>query len=749
MELTAAKVEIEKLRKLIAHHEYLYRQKNAPEIGDDEFDVLKRRLDTLEAQYPQFAAEDSPSKRVGSDLSSGFEEKKHLSPMLSLDNVFDKNELADFDQKLKNALALPAEAELEYCVEPKIDGAGISAVYENGKLARLLTRGDGEKGDDITKNLFLIKNIPTHLALSPRFGMPALLEVRGEAYMELDEFRRISSLQRLALTAKAKERKAREIRKTQMSLFDAPNAKAASTLSEAELLEIERKLPANPRNLAAGTMKLEQKAFNKNPELKKRSLKAVFYSIGTLEGAKIAEQTELPEALGEWGLTPVNWIRKARGVEDAFAQICKLEEDRQFFPFNTDGAVLKLNDISLHDAAGWTSRAPRWAIAWKYRAQRAQTKLLSITLQVGRTGVVTPVAELAPVSLSGSTVSRATLHNAGFIAQLDIREGDTVEIEKAGEIIPAVLRVIEEKRPQNSVPFRFPENCPACGSKLVKFGEKLLWRCPNLACPPQIRGRIEHFAARDAMDIKGLGKAVVDKLVSNAAVSTPADLYTLDKKTIVDRCGFGQKSADNLIEALNDSKRRELWRLICGLGILEIGEQFAKSLAKKFGTIDALSTAALDEIRSIEGLGSRDRKKAEDTDGAVRAMSVRAFFDNPHNLQIVAHLKDCGVNAVSARSSNQPKPFDGKTFAITGKLQTMSRQQAKAFIEDLGGKVLSQVSKETSYLLTNEKSGSEKFRKAAELGIAIIDESTLYKLAGTKMPAPLRQTDTPAQTELF
>ncbi len=690
--------KIASLRNEIAHHEHLYRIENAPIISDDDFDLLMRQLRQLEAQYPELANRTSPAQKVGSDLSEGFESVSHLTPMLSLDNVFDTQELEDFDTRLHKHLSIGSE--FTYSVEPKIDGAGVSAVYENGKLTHLLTRGDGEKGDDITRNAFVIKNLPFELKGE---NIPILLEVRGEAYMTREEFDRLSKL--------AIEAEKQKLQKRQKALLD-----------KDDVAKIENKRPyANPRNLAAGTLKLLDV-----DTLNQRNLMVVFYSLGQTRGFNLEHQSQLPTRLSELGLPSVNWQAVALGTKQAFEKICELEEVRNDFPFNTDGAVLKLDDCALHSLAGMTSHAPRWAVAWKYRAQQAETKLNAITLQVGRTGAVTPVAELEPVFIDGSTVSRATLHNANYIQQKDIRVGDTVVIEKAGEIIPAVIRVVLEKRPLNSEPYKFPTICPECGAELKQFGEKMLARCPNFACPPQVKGRIEHFASRDCMDIKGLGESVVARLVDELGVRNPADIYSLTREQLLSLDKVKDRSADNLLRAIEDSKKQDLWRLIFALGILEIGERYAKELAQKFGSIDLLMRADLEQIKEIDGLGSKTRNGAQIP---VRALSIRAFFEDEHNRNLIEQLRAKGLNFELKKSVGATSElFANKVFVLTGALKSMDRNAAKAKIEQLGGKVASAVSKNTDYLISDGESAGTKAKKAEELGTKIILEDEFLKM---------------------
>ena len=686
------KNQIAKLRAQIAEHERLYRIENAPVISDDDFDLLVRQLKELEAKYPQYADESSPSRIVGNDLSGAFVAVEHLSPMKSLDNVFNSSELEEFDSRLHKTLGLGGD--FMYCVEPKIDGAGISAVYENGKLVRLLTRGDGTKGDDITRNAFVLRNLPMRLTGT---NVPSLLEIRGEAYMTRAEFDRLS-------------------------------AAAISKNSEAQnsIPDNSRKSPyANPRNLAAGTLKL----LDKNV-LEQRNLQVIFYSFGAVEGFTLRRQSELAEILRNWGVPSFSWTKLAQGPHGAFERICELEEVRADFPYNTDGAVVKLDDCSLYPRAGMTSHAPRWAVAWKYRAERANTKLKFITLQVGRTGAVTPVAELEPVFISGTTVSRATLHNADNISEKDIRVGDTVVIEKAGEIIPAVLEVVKELRPQSAVPYEFPQNCPECGSRLVRYGA--IYRCPNLSCPSQVRGRIAHFASRSCMDIQGLGISAVDKVVETLGVKDPADLYKLTLGDLLRLENFKEKSAGNLLSSIEASKNRELWRLIFALGILEIGEQFAKDLARKYGTLDALMEAPLEDLESNQGFGSRSKKKdADSSGGSVRALSIRAFFDDPNNRALIERLRAAGLNFGSKSPSNVSAgslPLSGKIFVFTGTLQSMGRAKAKEIVESLGGRSASDVSKSTDFLVSDGKIDGSKAAKAREYGTRVLSENEFLKM---------------------
>lgn len=902
MEPHDAKREISNLTAQIRRHEKLYRLQNAPEISDAEFDRMMRRLRELEESFPQFKSPDSPTERVGSDLDGSFEEVEHLTPMQSLDNVFDADQLRDFDARLRRVLGLAAvpanapadslagarkdEAEnaadadvsgngggaesvadgggsggkadsgsggkagggacgkgaenagenskknseessgksaeiaeprpLAYCVEPKIDGAGISAVYENGRLMRLLTRGNGREGNDISTNAFLIRNLPLEL----KGDFPALLEARGECYMTVGEFERIRAARLEEEQKKLEQRRAKErakLRKggpqgqgelpnfgdsAEKSAAFSAGAGGASTTTSSDTSSTTTAVPAaapagdgsgglgnlgdfeglggsgdsnalgdlgssensaspgdsisleksgdsgnsgkvsgyaNPRNLAAGTMKLLPKTFEENPELKNRELLAVFYSIGACEGFRLCRQSDLPATFKRWGLPCVDWFCVADGVDSALEKIAQFDSVRRTLPYNTDGAVLKLDDVSLHSLAGATDKAPRWAIAWKYPPERRKTRLKAVTLQVGRTGVVTPVAELEEVDFPDSKVSRATLHNAGYIAQKDIRVGDVVVVEKAGEIIPAVVEVDKSARPADSRPYEFPENCPECGAKLARFGEKMLYRCPNFTCPPQVRGRLAHFASRGCMDIEGLGDKMTAFLVENFGVASPADLYGLTAEKLLEnekfRDGKGglSKTGANLLAALEDSKRRPLWRLIFGLGILEIGAQFAKELSRRFGSLDAIMNAPLSEIMAIENFGSKAAKDAQ----SVRALSIRAFFDDSRNRETIERLRACGLNFAGADSGGSGMPggagasggiFAGKAFAITGRLESMDRMRAQALIESLGGRSQSAVSSKTDYLIASPDSAGSKLEKARELGVEIIDEARFLQM---------------------
>ena len=706
--------EISSLRKMIAEYERLYRIENAPAISDAEYDRLLRRLRDLEDAHPEFYSADSPTQKVGDDASSGFEKRAHLSKMLSLDNAFSFEDLKEFDERLRRAIG--SSKALKYVVEPKIDGAGISAVYENGKLSRLLTRGNGSVGDDITRNVSVVKNLPLELSGG---NIPKLLEVRGEAFMANSEFDKIRARQEAEFAA------------DEQAQFDGEEEANPSK---------KIRLYANPRNLAAGTLKLLDKKI-----LAQRSLLANFYSIGKIEGAEILFQSDLAKFLKSLGLPSVNWYSIAFGIDEVFQKICLLDKERGAFDFNTDGAVVKLDDMSLYSLAGWTSKFPRWATAWKYKPARAKVRIYDITLQVGRTGAITPVAELEdakkegarlPVLLSGTNVSRATLHNFDEIARKDIRIGDVVEIEKAGEIIPDVVRILPEYRNENAVAYAAPKHCPKCGSTLVRNIDEAVLRCINPECPEQMRRRIIHFASRACMDIDGLGDAVVSQLVSLGILKNSADIYTLNADDLYKIKNFKQKSVENLLSAIQDSKKRDLWRLISGLGIPYVGERAAKDFALAFKSLDSFMSADMKALSDISGVGERI------------IFSVLQFFKSDENLRIINRLRESGLN-FKAEENSQSAAFGGKIFALTGTLNSMGRSDAKRLIESYGGRVGSGVSKTTDFLISASESSS-KLDKARELGVKILGEDeflSMLKEAEASAGFGVKSDETPIKSK--
>lgn len=584
------RVRLDRLRDEIRRHDDLYYNKAAPELSDADYDALKRELRELEARHPEWAAPDSPTQRAGVDARDPFfAPGRHRAPMLSLDNTYDEADLRAFDTRLRAQLGTDAAA-LAYVVEPKIDGVGVSLVYENGRLARVLTRGDGAEGDDITANARSIASLPDRLAGAP---WPAFIEIRGEIYITFADFGRINA--------------ARE--SSGLERFD------------------------NPRNLAAGSVKLHDPR-----EAAERRLRLVVYGVGHCgeplrdeHGNRVATQTALHGRLRAWGLPVLESYWPSANLDAAWSAIGELKKMRARLAYPIDGAVVKTDGFALQQKAGATTRAPRWAIACKFAPERALTRVLAITAQVGRTGVVTPVAELAPVRLAGTTVRRASLHNADEIARLGIRVGDAVAIEKAGEIIPVVAEVVVANRPADSAVYVFPSNCPECGAALVRGEGGVAWRCPSDACPARVRGRLEHFASRDCLAISGLGPKVIARLVEAGLARDAADLYKLRAGDLVKLEGIGARSAENLLAAIGRSKHAEAWRFINGLGLPGVGAKNAKALAKRFHSLDALARATEAELQEVPGIGPGT------------AESLLAFFNKEENRRLFEKLKACGI----------------------------------------------------------------------------------------------------------
>ena len=658
------------LREQIARHDELYYRAGRNEISDAEYDALKRELANLEAAHPELASADSPTSRVGDDRTEGFQVRRHRLAMQSLDNTYSEDELRSFDQRLRKVLATPPGETLAYVVEPKIDGVAVSLTFEKGRFVRAVTRGNGVEGDDVTANVRTIRSLPATLAGA---NHPELIEIRGEIYMTLEVFRRLNAQR-----------------------------------EEAGLETF-----ANPRNLAAGTVKLLDPA-----EVAKRPLDIVLYGMGYCSGEAAASQSEYHELLKSWKVPTVERLWRAQGIDAAWQSIQELDTSRKAFTYATDGAVLKLDSFARQREAGATSKAPRWAIAYKYAPERAETRLRGIAIQVGRTGVLTPVAELDPVPLAGTTVARATLHNEDEIARKDIRVGDTVLVEKAGEIIPAIIGVNIGRRQPDSEPFHFPESCPECSTPVVKLPGEVAWRCPNLTCPAQVRRRIEHFASKHCMDIEGLGEAVVDQLVTRGLARTISDLYRMRREDLETLEKFGEKSAQNLSAAILASRNAELWRLIHGLGITGIGASSAKDLARHFRNVNALAVASEDELLALEGVGEKT------------ARAIRAFFNEPANRILIDELRDLGVEPTApAQASGAVEAFAGKTFVLTGTLESMTREDATARIEAAGGRVSGSVSKKTGYVVAGAEAGS-KLEKAQKLGVRVLSEQEFLAMLG-------------------
>lgn len=671
------KKRMKKLREQIAEMDRLYYKENRPAMADMEYDFLKKELEALEAAHPQWVEGLPTAQKAPNELTGKFPTARHLTPMLSLENSYSREELGDFDARLRRTLA--EEKALPYVVEPKIDGVSISVVYENGKLVRAVTRGDGEEGDVVTANFLMIDGVPTTWP-----GPDSLVELRGEVFLTHEQFEKIN----------------------------------------AEVEEMGGEPFANPRNLAAGTLKLK----DDTEEVKRRGLRVIFYSTGGAPTKGIGSQSELLAFLKKHQFPTHEKWWTATGIDEVWQKIEALDGARKKFDYPTDGAVIKLDDAARQVEAGFTARAPRWAFAYKYAPERAQTLLNKITLQVGRTGVLTPVAELTPVELSGSVVARATLHNADEIARKDIREGDTVLIEKAGEVIPAVIAVVMEKRPRQSVPYVFPTHCPSCGSRAVRAQGEVAWRCVNPTCPEQLKRALEHWAHRNAMSIDGLGTVVVEQLGEAGLVKSVADLYALDEKALLKIDYFqakeagvatgqlNEKSAQNLLRAIEASKQNDLWRVIHGLGIPQVGESVSQLLAREFGTMENLQQASVERLMQVHGIGES------------MAQAIARFFAEKKNAKVIAALLKAGVNMTSrAPQKKSGGRLSGQKFVLTGELESCTRSQAKEKLEELGATVVDSVSKTTTAVIAGLNAGS-KLDKARSLGVQVLDEAEFKKL---------------------
>ncbi|HOX02646.1 MAG TPA: NAD-dependent DNA ligase LigA [Candidatus Paceibacterota bacterium] len=664
-----------RLAEQIRVHDRAYYVLARPVIGDAEYDRLYRELADLELQFPALVTPDSPTQRVGGQPLGEFRPVAHRQPMMSLDNTYSIGELREFVERVQRLA--PGE-KLDWLVEPKVDGVAVSLTYKEGRLALGATRGDGTTGDDITANLKTIRSLPLRLAGDPR-EWPALLEVRGEVYLPRAGFEKLNA--------------------DRVAAGEEPFA--------------------NPRNAAAGSLKqLDPRIVAQRP------LDIVLYGIGALEGAAPPPtQAEALEWLGRFGLKRPEMTWHCGSFEELEAAIAELDAARRGFACETDGAVIKLNRLALRDRIGATAKAPRWAIAYKYAPEQAQTRLRNILIQVGRTGALTPVADLEPVFLAGSTISRATLHNEDELRRKDIRIGDMVVIEKAGEVIPAVVGVVRDRRTGRENPFRFPAQCPECGSSVARESGAtaedagVIWRCPNPDCPAQIRGRIEHWCSRGAMDIEGAGEVLVAQLVKAGLAHDVADLYRLNLLEVASLERMGGKSAQNFLEGVEASKKRDLWRLLFGLGILHVGAGVAKALGRRFGSLDEVRQATLAELTQADEIGE------------VIALSVMKWMGNPRHQQLIERLRQAGLNFQSAlRAPNAaPGGLAGKTFVLTGALASMTREQAAARIESLGGKVSSSVSRKTDYVVAGAEAGS-KLEKARALGVAVLDEKAFLAL---------------------
>jgi DNA ligase (NAD+) len=675
--------QIAELRRKIRYHEERYYVLHDPEITDAAFDALMRQLEVLEREHPDLVTPDSPTQRVGGRPVEGFETVEHRVPMLSLENAYTEDELRAFDERVRKGVseAGAVAAAVGYVAELKIDGLSISLTYQDGRLQRGLTRGDGFRGEDVTSNVRTVRAIPLALRDGPRGG----IEVRGEVYLPRAAFERIN-----------REREDNE---------EAPFA--------------------NPRNAAAGTMR------NLDPgEVARRGLAAWVYQLvmpaaagspGPLsEQAQIASHAETLERLRQWGLPVESHWKRSASMDEVVAYCRDWSERRHSLDFDTDGVVIKVDDLALRDRLGATSKFPRWAIAFKFPAEQATTKLLRIEVNVGRTGAVTPYAVLEPVRLSGSTIQLATLHNEQEIARKDIRPGDYVLVEKGGEVIPKIVKPVVSLRGPDVMPWVMPTECPACGSRLRRPEGEVVWRCVNAVCPAKLRRSLEHFASRRAMNIEGLGEALVNQLVSAGLVTDCADVYHLTAPQLEALERMGHKSAEKLLAEIERSKQNELWRLLYALGIRYVGERAAQVLARAFGSVDALVAARVEELEAVPEVGP------------VVAQAVRTWFDEPRNHSLVERLREAGVKMTGERAAARPSagPLAGQVFVLTGTLSSMSRDEATEAITARGGRVAGSVTKKTSYVVAGAEPGS-KLDKARQLGVRILDEGAFVALLET------------------
>jgi DNA ligase (NAD+) len=656
---------VNELRDQINYHNYRYYTLDDPVVSDAEFDRLLGELTRLEETYG-LATPDSPTQRVGAQPLDEFETVNHRQPMLSLENAFSEAEVREFDARLKRFLKTADE--FDYVLEPKMDGCAVELVYENGRFTIGSTRGDGYRGENVTQNLKTIHTIPLGL-LSEKEPVPALLEVRGEVYMDLPEFKQLNE-ERLAKGDPA---------------F------------------------ANPRNAAAGSLRqLDPKTTAARP------LKIYCYGIGEVRGRGFESQWEVLQALQKWGLRVNPLIERGHGIEVAIAYHQKLEHQRHGLPYEIDGMVIKVDSLNLQERLGAKSRSPRWALAYKFAATQATTRVLDIAVNVGRTGAVTPMAVMEPVEVGGVTVSRATLHNEDEVARKDVRVGDTVLVQRAGDVIPEVVKVIIEERPPDAQPFKMPTHCPVCGTELVRPEGEKVTRCPNPDCFASRTRGIQHFAGKSALDIDGLGEKIVQQLVEVGLVKDVSDLYQLTEDDLIPLERFAEKSAQNIINAIQASKKPALWRLINALGIRYVGEATAQILAQHFRSLDTLMAVSKEDLLHVEGVGEQV------------ATSIREFFDNERNQALIKILQEAGVRALPPETPTA-SPLGGKTFVFTGGLLHFSREAAKAQVTTRGGKVSSSVSSKTDYVVAGADPGS-KLAKAQELGLTILDEAAFEEL---------------------
>ena len=661
---------IEILREEIESHDHAYYIGNDPVVTDKQYDALVQELRDLEAAHPEFFSVNSPTQRVGAKPDQAFAEVQHAHPMLSLNNAFDHGEAREFDRRIRQTL----EAEsMEYVVEPKIDGLAVSILYENGELVRGATRGDGETGEDVTANVRTIRSIPLRLRMSK---IPELLEVRGEVYMSIAGFEKLNQVRRNA----------------------------------------EEKLYVNPRNAAAGSLRQLEPKITRN-----RPLDAILYSIVQVRGIELpSSHFDQIEWLKESGFRTSEEIRRVTGMEECLRRYDELLEQRDTLPYEIDGVVYKVDDLELQNQLGFITRAPRWAVAHKFPAQEEVTTVVDIDVQIGRTGAVTPVARLTPVFVGGVTVSNATLHNEDEIRRLDVRVGDTVVVRRAGDVIPEVVSVQLDKRPEESRQYEMPEHCPVCDSAIERSEDESIARCTGtLICASQIKEGIWHFASRKALNIEGLGKVLISQLIDREMIQDASDLYLLSVEKLADLERMGEKSAQNIVDEINKSKETTLARFLFALGISQVGEATAVALAKRFGTLEKLQQADIENLSEVPDVGP------------VVAASINSFFKQEKNQRIIEQLLDRGVRLqkvdTETLASSMAGEFYGKTVVLTGTLETMARGEATTRLRSGGASVTTSVSRKTDYVVVGADPGS-KARKAEELGIKVLSEQEFLNL---------------------
>lgn len=662
-----AMASIKKLRQEINHHNYRYYVLDSPQISDAQYDRMLKELKELEEKFPELVTPDSPTQRVGARPLEAFREVKHSIPMLSLSNAFNEEEIRDFDTRVRKFLE--TEKRPQYMAEPKLDGVAVEVVYENGTLSVGSTRGDGVTGEDVTQNLKTVRSIPLKLLQAKKQTVPALLEVRGEVMMRTEEFKKLN--------------KKRE--KNGEPLF------------------------ANPRNAAAGSLRQLDSSITAS-----RPLDVFFYAVGRVEGARFETQDELLRILPKLGLRVNPHVRVCKTIEDTIDYYKDMMQKRDSLAYGIDGVVLKVNDFAQQEMLGAISRSPRWALAVKFPARQETTKILDIIVQVGRTGALTPVAVMEPVNVGGVTVSRATLHNQDEIDRKDIRIGDTVVLQRAGDVIPEVVSVVRSKRTGKEKKFKIPHKCPVCGSDAVRLPGEAVARCTGMACAAKLRELVGHFASRRAMDIQGLGDKIIQQLTEKGLVKSVADIYSLRMDNFMKLDRMGEKLASNVLASIEKSKDTKLARLIYALGIRHVGEHISHVLAEHFGSMDKLRTASLEELQETNEVGPQV------------AQSIRSFFDQKINIEVIDRLFAGGVSVGGER----PRPgtkLRGKSFVFTGTLERYEREEASRIVESLGGKTSSSVSRTTDYVVVGKEPGT-KLQKAEELGIRIISEKEFEEL---------------------